>query len=86
MDGGAFFPYFALDQNENIMYNRLCGRKNNIDRRMSNHKGFKECFIMKKIIALIAAVAMIAATVTACGNNNNSSASVGSSAPISESK
>ena len=46
----------------------------------------RSVFIMKKIIALIAAVAMIAATVTACGNNNNSSASVGGSTSVSDSK
>lgn len=39
---------------------------------------------MKKIAALIAAVAMIAATLTACGDTNESSANVGGSTSVSE--
>lgn len=40
---------------------------------------------MKKVLALVAVVAMIAATATACGNNTNSDASVGGSTSVSES-
>lgn len=39
---------------------------------------------MKKILALVAVVAMVAAMATACGNNTTSS--VGSSTSVSESK
>ncbi len=41
---------------------------------------------MKKVLALIAAVAMIAVTATACGNSANSSAAVGDSTSVVESK
>ena len=40
---------------------------------------------MKKILALVAVVAMVAAMATACGNNTTSS-SVGRSTNVSESK
>lgn len=40
---------------------------------------------MKKILALVAVVAMVAAMATACGNNTTSSR-VGSSTSVSESK
>lgn len=41
---------------------------------------------MKKILALVAVVAMVAAMATACGNNTTSLTSVGSSTNVSESK
>lgn len=41
---------------------------------------------MKKILALVAVVAMVAAMATACGNNTTSSAGVGSSTNVSEPK
>ncbi len=41
---------------------------------------------MKKVLALIMAVAMIAVTATACGDQTNSSATVGDSTSVVESK